>query len=137
MTQDVQADPQNSNNNDSGTGVTGPTQINLNKKYDAFPINSPLRYGNKYEFRVRLSDLTSGGPDIEAKIFNDGLSSTTECHFKRYIAPGGLLIDNNPVNDDGQVFEDNQIVIKRPLLGYPCVVFTGKYPDAVDLLKVR
>ena len=134
---DVQADPQNSNNNDSGTGVTGPTQINLNKKYDAFPINSPLRYGNKYEFRVRLSDLTSGGPDIEAKIFNDGLSSTTECHFKRYIAPGGLLIDNNPVNDDGQVFEDNQIVIKRPLLGYPCVVFTGKYPDAVDLLKAQ
>ena len=26
-------------------------------------------------------------------------------------------------------------MIKRPLLGYPSVVFTGKYANAVDLLK--
>ena len=84
-----------------------------------------------------MSDLTSGGPDVETESFNDGQSPIAECHFKRYIAPSGLLFDNNPVNNDEQVFEDNQIVIKRPLLGYPSVVFTGKYPNAVDLLKAQ
>ena len=135
--QDVQADPQNSPNNENGTGVTGPAQKNLNKMYDAFPINSLLRYGNIYEFRVRMSDLTSGGPDVDDQSFNDGQAPIAECHFKRYIAPSGLLIDKNPVNNDDHVFEDNQIVIKRPLLGYPSVEFTGKYPNAVDLLKAQ
>ena len=134
---DVQADPLNSADNKEGTGVTGPAKKNLNKLYDMQPIDSPLRYGNQYEFRVRLSDLTSGGPDVDAKEFNDGESPIAECRFKRYIAPSGLLIDNNPDNSDDKVFEDDQIVIKRPLLGYPSVLFTGKYQNAVDLLKAQ
>ncbi len=135
--QDVQTDPRNLPNNKEGTGVTGPAQKNLNKMYDAGPIDSPLRYGNIYEFRVRLSDLTSGGPDIKSESFNAGQAPIAECHFKRFIAPSGVILNNNPVNNDDEFFEDDQLVIKRPLLGYPSVVFTGKYPNAVDLLKAQ
>ncbi len=135
--QDVQADPQNSPNNETGTGVTKPANKNLNKMYDAGPIDSPLRYGSIYEFRVRLSDLTSGGPDIKSESFNAGQAPIAECHFKRYIAPSGVRLNNNPVNNDDDFFADDQLVIRRPLLGYPSVVFTGKYANAVDLLKAQ
>ncbi len=57
------------------------------------------------------------------------------CHFKRYVAPSTVRIDDVPANTDDSVFDKDKLIIKRPLLGYPSVVFTGKYPNAVDLAQ--
>src|SRR5262249_12719004 len=58
---DVQADPEASG---TGTGVTGPAKNDLNKVYAADPINTILRYGRQYDFRVRMRDLSGGGPAV-------------------------------------------------------------------------
>jgi hypothetical protein len=135
--QDVQPDPANLPNNEAGTGVTGPAQKNLNNLYDAFPIDTELRYGKIYEFRARLSDLTSGGPKADKVPFNAGQAPIADCHFKRFVAPNAVRVNDVPINNDDLVFEENELVIKRPLLDYPGVLFTDKYPNAVDLLKAQ
>ena len=48
-------------------------------------------------------------------------------HFKRYVAPHALRMQDLIPNDDIKIFTDASIKINRPLLGYPSVVFTGKY----------
>ena len=58
----VKADPENPAK-DTGTGVTGPAQNRLNDVYKASAINTPLRYGHQYDFRVRLRDLSGGGAE--------------------------------------------------------------------------
>ena len=60
---DVTADPVDAAN-DTGTGVSGPAQNQLNAIYAAGAINTQLRYGHNYEFRVRMQDLSGGAPDI-------------------------------------------------------------------------
>jgi hypothetical protein len=132
---DVQPDPDNSPNNETGTGVTGPAQANLVKIYEPPQPLPELRYGNIYEFRVRMSDLTGGGPKANTSPVHEGPSPVTECHFKRYVAPDVIRIDDIPVNSDELLYDKNEVVVKRPLLGYPSVVYTGKYNDPVTLLK--
>jgi hypothetical protein len=124
---DVKADP--------STGVTGASQNNLNKIYDAANINTKLQYGNIYEFRVRLSDTSGGGPAATDDPVYDSPAPMATTHFKRYIAPHALRIQGLVANDDDRLFTDASIKINRPLLGYPSVVFTGKYADPVGLLR--
>lgn len=120
---------------DGPTNVTGPPANNLNKIYEAAPIKTPLRYGQFYQFRVRLADLSGGGPDAGNDFLNETPSQVATCHFRRYVAPSTVRIDNLPVNTDENYYADEEIAIRRPLLGYPSVVFTGRYANAVDLLK--
>jgi hypothetical protein len=120
---------------DGPTNVTGPPANNLNKIYMTDPLKTPLRYGQFYQFRVRLSDLSGGGPDSGSDFKNETPSQIATCHFRRYVAPSTVRINNLPANTDENYFADNEIDIRRPLLGYPSVVFTGKYANAVDLLK--
>jgi hypothetical protein len=131
----VQSDPEDAIN-DTGTGVSGPAQNQLNKIYQATPTNSKLRYGRQYEFRMRLRDLSGGGTPLLPTInpINETPSDKGKCHFKRYIAPNQPRIENLPFNTD-TLSEIDQLVIRRPLLGYPAVVYTDKYADAVSLLK--
>ncbi|MBC6108992.1 hypothetical protein ACFOG5_13295 [Pedobacter fastidiosus] len=111
----------------------------------------PLVYGEDYEFRVRLMDISGGGPKAEDKALNGGERPIAHQHFKRYIAAGAMNIvtmkDRYNALPTGSVLKDTSILqnildennpilkIKRPLLGYPAVVFTGKYSNAVDQLK--
>jgi hypothetical protein len=124
--QDVKANPD--------TNVTGGPPANLGKIYDPSPIAAKLEYGNIYEFRVRLGDLSGGGP-VSQDPSDETPPQVATCHFKRYVAPSTVRMDDVPVNSDESVFDKEQLVIKRPLLGYPSAVFTGKYANAVDLLK--
>ncbi|MEP6468075.1 MAG: hypothetical protein ABJB05_17315, partial [Parafilimonas sp.] len=117
------------------TNVTGASQNNLNKIYNAKKINTNLLYGNIYEFRIRLSDTSGGGPAATDEPVYDAPSPITTTHFKRYVAPNALRIADLIPNDDSKLFTDASIKINRPLLGYPGVVFTGKYNDPVGLLK--
>lgn len=129
----VQPDPETAN---TGTGVSGPAQNQLNKTYDASPIQTALRYGKHYQFRIRLRDLSGGGTpaDPALKPINETPSSTGECDFKRYVQPNQLRIKNLPFNTDS-LAALNQLSIRRSILGYPAAVYTGKYADAVKLLR--
>lgn len=138
---DVNADPEDPIN-DTGTGVTGPAQNQLNQIYDSH-INTLLRYGNNYEFRIRLQDLSGGAPKVDRDSpINETASDITTCRFKRYISPNQPRIqellptgndDNAFVNTDAPQ-EITQLNVQRPKLGYPAVVYTNKYSNPVQRL---
>ena len=114
--------------------VTGPVQNQLNKIYSAQNIPTHLQYGNIYEFRVRLGDMSGGGPAASDEPVYAADSPIATTHFLRFVAPNPLRIEDLPSNTT-QLFNDSSIKIQRPLLGYPCVVLTGKYADPISLLK--
>ena len=120
---------------DGPTNVKGAPANNLNKIYAATPITTPLQYGNIYQFRVRMGDMSGGGPQPDQEPAYQTASQVATVHFKRFVAPSTAQIDGLPANTDQQYFSGKNLTIKRPLLGYPSVVFTGEYPNAVDLLK--
>lgn len=116
------------------------------------PLKTELRYGNSYEFRIRMTDISGGGPNLKDSPLNDAPSPETSVSFKRYVNPGMLRIEKpieirsnlrtyfNATNDEETQFDANpSFVIQRPLLEYPAVVFTNKYQsiglDPVKLLK--
>jgi hypothetical protein len=127
--------------------------------FNAGPLNISLLYGKTYDFRVRLCDLSNGGPTVNHNPVINAPSPTTNVHFKRYIAPGKLRIVNAEnafnsasnstmhidffnatiVNGEEKFAAAPNLEIKRPVLGYPAVVFTNKYQsigqDPVQLLK--
>jgi hypothetical protein len=78
----------------------------------------PLRYGQSYEFRVRLTDLTGGGPGTGAE--NEPPSGVATCRFRRFVPPGLPSIAEPVDNPDGT----RTISIGRPMLGYPALVYT-------------
>ncbi len=105
----------------------------------------PLEYGNSYEFRVRYMDISGGGPTVENEAINGGQNPVAKVHFKRHIAPSALKIvnlerfflnQNESQVSDFSILEnilknENILKIERPLLGYPSVVYTGKYENPV------
>jgi hypothetical protein len=114
--------------------VTGPAQNRLNEIYRAQELDTALRYGSEYDFRIRLRDLSGGGAESDAKPENESPSSIGRCRFKRYVAPNQPRVVDLPVSTDAPS-EPDSITIERPLLGYPAAVYTGSYADAVTLLK--
>lgn len=138
---DVGADPLDGANN-TGTGVSGPAQNQLNTVYAPGAIATQLRYGHNYEFRVRMQDLSGGAPAVGRAPMNQTPSDTTTRRFKRFISPNQPRIvemqasgndDSILVNSDGAT-TIAELNIQRPKLGYPAVVFTGKYGDPVQRL---
>jgi len=93
------------------------------------PTDCELKYGKEYDFRVRLSDLTGGGPLLTDPELNDAPATSATITFKRYVAPKHLTL--NPVTPQpdetarttvfytGESFE-----VFRPRLGYPALLFT-------------
>jgi hypothetical protein len=114
--------------------VSGPPKSQLNKLYDPSGIATTLRYGKPYQFRIRLGDISGGGPGLAMTPQDETPSQTTKCRFKRYVAPNAVRIDGLPANTE-VLFADTELKLKRPILGYPAVVFTGKYADPIPLLK--
>ena len=117
------------------THVSGPPENKLNKVYEPSGITTKLRYGESYQFRIRLGDMSGGGPELGRTPQDETPSQKTTCRFKRYVAPDTVRIDGLPNNTDEILFVDTKLTLKRPLLGYPSVVFTGKYADPVTLLQ--
>lgn len=131
---DVKADPLDPINN-TGTGVSGPAQNQLSKIYSPAALATALRYGKQYQFRVRLRDLSGGGPPLLPSVapINESASAVATCRFKRYVAPNQPRLERLPVNTD-LPNDWPSLTIRRPLLGYPAVVYTGKYADPVTRL---
>lgn len=115
-----------------GTEVQAPDN-NLSKRYKAALLQTVLRYGRQYDFRVRMRDLSGGGaaPDAEPVLESPSAIHTTP--FKRYVSPNQPRLEDLPVNSDTPGDPDS-LTIRRPLLGYPAVVYTGKYADPVTRL---
>lgn len=122
---DVEADPH--------TGVTGKAENRLNAIYNPGPVDAELKYGGLYEFRVRLRDLSGGGPEIGAEPRNKTPSNTVERRFRRYVAPNQPRIADLAANTD-TVSQVDELNIRRPLLGYPAAVYTDGYADPVAKL---
>lgn len=134
--------------NEDGT----PKKVEAGNLYDEVKAAVDLRYGNRYRFRVRMMDISGGGPKIEEQLYNNAPSPFSKWSFKRYIAPGLCRIEqpvdlseaktgffNETINAGESVFDASPVIkIQRPTLGYPAVVFTNKYQlaglDPVQLL---
>ncbi len=116
---------------------SGPAK--LGRLYDPVDLeNIPLRYGKTYELRVRLMDLTAGGPPPGEDPIHESPSPFVSVPFKRHVVFEPVRIANLPRLPDAPdpaLFTDNTLEVRRPLLGYPSVVFTGKYADPIPLLQ--
>lgn len=121
----------------TGTGSKGPAKNDLNKQYEPIGIGAELQYGHQYEFRVRLRDLSGGGapflPDVEP--INDSPAQNPKCRFRRFVAPNQVRTDTPFTPNTDSPLHLTGLKLRRPLLGYPAVKYTGKYVDAVARLK--
>ena len=94
----------------------------------------PLRYGNDYLFRVRLADLTGGGPEVSQSPLYPARANVATVPFRRYSRPKAVSVASG-----GGVAADQKSAaysISRPLLAYPDIVFTD-YPNALALLTAQ
>jgi hypothetical protein len=78
----------------------------------------PLRYGKTYDFRVRLADLTFGGPPSSdhTPALPQAITTIT---FQRHARPAQVNITHRPERDD------KSLTVEKPRIGYPEAVFTG------------
>jgi hypothetical protein len=84
-----------------------------------------LKYGQHYAFRVRLSDISGGGPNVEDKAIIAGENGICKHKFTRNVAPLPPAISD----------EESGLKIIRPRLGYPAILFAaGDKDKAVELL---
>lgn len=75
----------------------------------------PLRYGQTYEFRVRLADLSGGGPDIDSRPIHSADAPIAACPFRRFVPPKAVRVENIATPDP----ESPQLTyrVRRPVLG--------------------
>ena len=82
------------------------------------PTDCELKYGHEYEFRVRLGDLTGGGPLEDDDELNDAPATSASLVFQRYVAPKRLTVTPDDPQDDedaGSVqFLQGTLVHRRP-----------------------
>ncbi|MCP1783881.1 hypothetical protein [Bradyrhizobium japonicum] len=92
----------------------------------------PLRYGRAYEFRVRFSDLSGGGPEPGDRPVNPAPAPIATARFRRHLPPQSVEVDGMPeVLDPKDPTET--IDVFRPKLAYPAAAFAG-IPSAETLL---
>jgi len=96
------------------------------------PAEPELKYGKQYEFRVRLSDLTGGGPRVDEGELNDAPATSASITFKRFVAPKQLGVKPmipvdlapDPPPPTNVFYPASSFEISRPRLGYPALLFT-------------
>ena len=95
----------------------------------------PLRYGRDYEFRVRLADLSSGGPSVVEEPWVPGEAPRAVVAFRRHVPPKAPVL----VRSDGAVdpVPPTQFELVRPRLAYPDVVFAQGAAIIPDLIAER
>jgi len=123
--------------------VTNPTPYQIagtpetlgDQVYSAIGADAvPLRYGNDYQFRVRLADLTGGGPHMDEAPVNPARTPIAKVPFRRFSPPKAVRAlrihadAGNPGAAHYQVF--------RPLLGFRDIAFTA-FPDPVAALMAQ
>ena len=93
----------------------------------------PLRYGQHYEFRVRLTDLTGGGPDWLDDPIHSGEAPIAPWRFRRFVPPGIVdIADETPAGAAALA----RVSVGRPTLTFPQAVFTGAHNARSRLLAM-
>ncbi len=114
-------------------GVQRSRSVRLGDLYEPLGLDAiPLAYGITYEFRIRMGDISGGGPKHSDSRISESISKNTSIHFRRFVPPNAVRMEGLPNQND--FFEDDQLVIRRPLLGYPNIEFADKYDRVVEKL---
>lgn len=92
-------------------------------------LDTPLRYGEHYEFRVRMVDGSGGGPQLKVEWSPSGEAPIARVHFRRQLPP-----KRPPLISQSTTASGTTIVLERPRIDYPAAVFAG-IPDAVSKLR--
>ncbi|HEY6083709.1 MAG TPA: hypothetical protein VIU45_09645, partial [Chitinophagaceae bacterium] len=116
--------------------------VPLNTKYEAvLDKNLDLKYGETYYFRVRLVDITGGGPAATDYPVYEGDNPFATAPFRRYIPPQKINFNDLPdpftaPNSLTNPYTQTSFALQRPLLNYPSLLFTGlDTAKALDFLK--
>ena len=96
------------------------------------PPSLALRYGEDYEFRVRLVDHTRGGPSIDEAPANPAPQPTAPVPFRRWVRPGPVRLETAPPVEPDPSAPTTSLTVRRPRLGYPSYVYAGG--AAADLI---
>jgi hypothetical protein len=92
----------------------------------------PLLYGRTYDLRVRLMDLSRGGPAVTDNAINPAPAPIGTFPFRRLVPFKSITITNlDPTATPSAPQTTYQIA--RPMLNYPAAVFAGA-PNAVNAL---
>ena len=94
----------------------------------------PLKYGQTYDFRVRLADHTGGGPVSTDGPGVQGPSPNFTIPFRRWVRPRALKVLDKIPNVPDPSNAPTQVHLSRPLLGYPEYTFTGALNAAANLI---
>ena len=89
-----------------------------------------LLYGHSYRFRVRLADLSYGGPDFGVETPDEPDAEahhTVEVAFQRHLRPGAIQVLERPTR------ENPSVLIARPQLRHPELLYTGARHTFADL----
>jgi hypothetical protein len=92
-------------------------------------LDTPLRYGRHYEFRVRMVDASGGGPAVADGPVTDGEAPIARVHFRRYLPPKRLRLMTEVTNAAGTT-----ITVERPRIDYPAAVYAD-IPNAIPRLR--
>ena len=100
------------------------------RQLSAVPSGVDLRYGHTYEFRVRIADLTGGGPALGDPPQNPAPAPIATWNFRRHVPPKSVIAKLPSPQPAALASLD----VFRPLLGYPEFVFAGDTTDPASLL---
>jgi hypothetical protein len=96
------------------------------------PVGVLLSYGRTYMFRVRLADLSSGGPTVADNPVHVDPVDTAVIDFRRAVPPKkpGVQLNFSPTKPVGSYgswpyVEPESLTFTRPLIGFPEVLYTG------------
>ena len=93
-----------------------------------------LRYGENYQFRVRMVDLTGGGPLSGDDFIHPGTAPVAHLGFRRHLPPKALEIVSTPPDAPPparplSVRTIQTLEVRRPRIGYPEALFAGVDPN--------
>ncbi|MEL7114906.1 MAG: hypothetical protein AAGP08_04825 [Pseudomonadota bacterium] len=99
--------------------------------YEAIEADQvPLRYGQDYDFRVRLVDLAGGGPGDDLGPTNAGARPIVSHAMRRQLPIRAPKVETLFPSANAPT----AIEIKRPRINFPGALFTG-HPDALKALR--
>ncbi len=118
-----------------GGTLPPPTMPNPSPDLSLVPT---LQYGNYYDFRVRLVDLTGGSAPVGSAPIHPGDAPQAETIFLRYVPPKSLEVVASPAipgypNNPPAVRTIQTLEINRPRIGYPEAIFAGVDPTTFAL----
>ena len=92
-----------------------------------------LAYGHSYAFRVRLGDLSGGGPLVADAPTDPGPAGVATLVFRRHVPPKSVRVDRKlPAGANADSPEPESLTVFRPTIGYPEVLYTELGATAAD-----